>query len=209
MIEREFKQLLTTTTATQTQIDTIWSEICNHYSSSDRHYHNLSHLENLLIHLTAVKYKIKKWPAVVFALVFHDVIYNPQKQNNEEKSAQMAENKLTELGIGERVISSCSQIILATKHHDNSDDSDTNIFIDADLSILGSKPEDYKQYSRNIRKEYAFYTDSDYNKGRLKLLQQFFERKKIYKSDYFSQKFEVKARENIKNEIRELQVMKN
>lgn len=148
MIEKEFKGVLTASTsvASSMEIDSTWREIRNQYSSPDRYYHNISHLESLLIHLTAVKYKIKKWPSVVFALVFHDAIYTPGIQDNEEKSAELAEKKLSALGIADKIVSSCRQIILATKHHDYSEDADTNIFTDADLAILGSRSDDYKQY---------------------------------------------------------------
>ena len=211
MIEREFKEILTASTRAPSPqaIEHIWGEIRTQYSSIGRYYHNLSHLENLLIHLTAVKYKIKNWPSVVFALVFHDVIYNPQKMDNEEKSAEFAETRLVELGVAEKIIASCKQMILTTKHHENSEDPDTNIFTDADLVILGSNPDDYKQYSKNIRKEYHFYPEGKYNKERIQVLEQFLQGKNIFKSDYFFHKFEAKARENIKNEIRELEGLKN
>ncbi len=39
--------------------------------------------------------------------------------------------------------------------------------IDLDLSILGEKEEIYKEYSLNIRKEYAHYDESSYSKGRI------------------------------------------
>ncbi|MBM9575794.1 hypothetical protein JWG45_01380 [Leptospira sp. 201903070] len=56
--------------------------------------------------------------------------------------------------------------ILATKGHPTSEDLDTNIFLDADLSILGEEWDLYSGYCKNIRKEYSIYSDSDYKIGR-------------------------------------------
>ena len=100
----------------------------------------------------------------------------------------------------------CVQHILATKSHAVSENNDTNLFTDADLSVLGADREVYEQYYKQIRKEYSIYPDLMYNPGRKKVLQNFLGMKRIFKTDYFYGKFEEKARRNITAELNELKL---
>lgn len=67
----------------------LWTEIGSAYSRSGRHYHTLDHLQNLLVELSGVRSSIGDWDVVLFSLFYHDIVYNPLKSNNEEKSAEM------------------------------------------------------------------------------------------------------------------------
>ena len=90
---------------------------------------------------------------------------------------------------------------LYSKTSQPSENSDTNYFTDADLSILGQNWEVYTQYYKNVRKEYAVYPNIIYNSGRKKALQHFLTMENIFKTEYFYQKFEETARKNIQKEI--------
>lgn len=94
--------------------------------------------------------------------------------------------------------------ILATKSHKKSDDEDTNFLLDADLSILGKSPQVYLEYTKQIRKEYSIYPDFLYKPGRKKVLQHFLALENIFKTEYFKNKYESQARENIEFELRSL-----
>ena len=182
----------------------LWNKIEKNYTGSDRHYHNLTHLESLYRELEPLKNDIRDWDVVVFALFYHDVIYQPLRSDNEEKSASLAASRLAEISFPEERIAHCSRIILATKGHQLSGDNDTNIFTDADLAILGSPYTDYQQYARNIRKEYRWVPDFMYNPGRKKILNHFLRMDDIYKTEYFSKKYEAQARLNLEWELRSL-----
>ncbi len=140
----------------------------------------------------------------MFSVAYHDIIYNTLKNNNEEKSAQFAEERLTRLSIQSNRVQNCYNQILATKGHFLSESSDTNYFTDADLAILGAAPETYQQYVSAIRKEYSFYPDFIYKKGRQKLLQHFIRMSFIYKTDHFRNKYEIQAKKNIQDELNRL-----
>ena len=71
------------------------------------------------------------------------------------------------------------------------------LFLDADLSILGSSQERYKEYTQNVRKEYAFYDDTTYFSGRKKVLERFLDKERIYESRYFYDKYKRQARVNM------------
>jgi predicted metal-dependent HD superfamily phosphohydrolase len=136
--------------------------------------------------------------------VYHDAVYNPLKKDNEEKSAVFAEERMKFINVPSPVIERCKNHILVTKSHRESADPDTNIFTDADLSILGQDWETYLEYCRQVRKEYSIYPDMMYNPGRKKALEHFLQMERIFKTDAFFEKYEVKAKENIKREIAEV-----
>ena len=55
MLKETFTELLTNYTNNKSLINDFWKEIEVNYSENKRHYHNLSHLENLLKQLIEVK----------------------------------------------------------------------------------------------------------------------------------------------------------
>ena len=179
----------------------LWTEVEITYSQRDRHYHNLTHLENLLHQLIQVKTGIADWNTTLFTLFYHDIVYNPLKNDNEDQSAQLAVQRMRELNLPPSNIEKCRGQILATIGHQVAIDQDTNYFTDADLSILGADWEVYQQYANNVRREYSNYPDAVYNLGRAKVLKHFLVMEKIYKTEYFHQRFEVNAKLNLEREL--------
>jgi predicted metal-dependent HD superfamily phosphohydrolase len=128
-------------------------------------------------------------------------VYDTLKSNNEEKSANLAERRMEDLEVSEEIVARVVEMILATKTHVVSENQDINYFTDADLSILGKDWEVYNQYAKQVRNEYAIYPDLLYNPGRKKVLKHFLEMNQIYKTDYFTQKYEEQARLNLSREL--------
>ena len=95
-------------------------------------------------------------------------------------------------------------MIMATKDHASSEDDDTNYFTDADVSIFGSNRTGYIEYCQNIRKEYSFLPDMIYDPGRKMVLLHFLKMPAIFKTQYFYDKYEKTARENIEYELNTL-----
>lgn len=200
MLEDDFKQTIISISANKSIADIYWNEIVAQHSHKSRHYHSLKHLESIWQQLQPVKEQLQDWEAVLFAIAYHDFIYNVQRSNNEEKSAEMAVEKLQAISVEKEKTDRCSQHIIATKGHQVSDDPDTNYFTDADLSILGSDAAAYKSYTENIRKEYRIYPSFMYKPGRKKVLQHFLALPRIFKTDHFYNLYEEKARANLNNE---------
>ncbi|MDF4202581.1 hypothetical protein PXD56_06435 [Maribacter sp. SA7] len=201
MLQKKFNELLTKYTDDTSLINTLWTEIEKNYSGNKRHYHTLQHLDNLLAQLTNVKEEIQNWDTILFTLYYHDIIYNATKSDNEEKSAELAEKRMKEISLSSEVIEQCKIQILATKSHFSSTNSDTNYFTDADLSVLGQSWETYTLYYKNVRKEYAIYPSFIYNPGRKKVLLHFLSMDKIFKTDFFYNKFETQAKQNLQREL--------
>ena len=201
MLKQTFIELLSKYTTDKDLITDLWNEIEKNYSKKNRFYHSLTHLENLLQLVNEIKELIGEHDILLFTLFYHDLIYDSLKLDNEKQSSEIAEKRLKQLSIPSDKIEKCKAQILATKSHDLSSDEDTNYFTDADLSILGQSWEVYSKYSQNVRKEYSIYPDFVYNSGRKKVLKHFLSMDKIFKTDYFYDKFEQQARVNLKKEL--------
>lgn len=184
--------------------ETLWEEIQKSYSGQERHYHTLSHLEQVFRQLSEVQAQIQDWDALLFSLFYHDIIYDPSGSDNEEKSAALARERLQALSFPPERTARCVAHILATKGHEKSDDPDTNLFTDADLSVLGQSQKAYADYSQRIRKEYAIYPDELYNAGRKQALSHFLRMDRIFKTDHFFSNYEDQARRNMTRELQAL-----
>lgn len=178
-----------------------WQEIEKSYSQKSRKYHNLLHLENMILELEDVRDQISDYDALLFSVFYHDIIYKATSKDNEEKSAELAKIRLEKLTISNDRIANIYNQILATKSHKISDDSDNNFLLDTDLAILGKDWKVYENYVQQIREEYSIYPDFLYKPGRKKVLTHFLEFDEIFKTDYFKEKYEKLARQNIQKEI--------
>ena len=177
-------------------------KIAEEYQAENRSYHNFEHIENSLSFLDERRQEIRDLTGVKLAMWFHDVVYDTKANDNEERSAQYAQNYLEQLGIPEEIIAHVVALIRATvKHEAIENDSDSAIFLDADLAILGVSEENYDKYAAKIRKEYAWVSDEEYRTGRLKVLKSFLNRPRIYFTEEAGKELEQQARANIEREI--------
>lgn len=200
-LQETFRNLINRYSSDELLTTKLWDEITIHYSNESRHYHTLLHLENLVNQLENIRLEIKNWDVVLFTLFYHDIIYVATNSDNEEKSAELAADRMKKMKVPNEMIELCINQIIATKTHVHSNESDTNYFTDADLSILGQCWEDYTEYFKNVRKEYAVYPDILYNPGRIKVLNHFLSMDRIFKTDYFYNNLESKAKQNLQLEI--------
>ncbi|AFZ36169.1 hypothetical protein Sta7437_2639 [Stanieria cyanosphaera PCC 7437] len=188
----------------------IFNDLVTAYSNSTRYYHNLQHIEQLLTVANLMKDEAKNFSVIELAIWFHDVIYDSQAQINEEKSAVYAEQVLTHLKIDDCIIQSVKQLILKTQtHQTNFEDYDSQIFLDADLSILGASQTEYQIYSQAIRQEYSWLPQADYCFGRKKVLASFLARTRVYHTEYFFNRLESQARFNLQQEFFAINKIKN
>jgi len=175
------------------------------YSSPARHYHNVEHIAEMTLLLAEYRGQFPMWEDALLATLYHDIVYDAQKSDNEEKSAARCEAELRRLGIPGMQIRSVCELILATRKHQLSSDSNTlKFFLDADLAILGAAPERYDRYAADVRKEYAHVPEADYRAGRGAVLKKFLERENLYFSETMRGRFEERARGNIAREIKRL-----
>jgi predicted metal-dependent HD superfamily phosphohydrolase len=182
----------------------LWEEIEKHYTDKKRHYHTLTHLQELFHQLSEVQEQIQDWDTLLFSLFYHDIIYQATSSDNEEKSAALAKERLQSLSLPPEKIAKCVSQILATKGHEKSHESDTNFFTDADLSVLGQSWQAYADYCNRIRKEYSIFPDFVYKPGRKRVLNHFLQMDRIFKTSHFFSKHEHQARRNLAKESQAL-----
>ena len=203
-LEAKFFDVFTNFSVDKEKIIMLFEKLVQLYSHEGRHYHTLKHVRAMLDYLERYKDTLKRREAVMFATWYHDAIYDTTSKTNEEDSALLLEQDLASLGIPQELIDISCQLILDTKMHSPTiKDTDTYLFLDADLSILARPAHIYDIYSTNIRKEYSWVPEEEYRKGRLAVLQSFLKREKIYFSPGMEMYEEI-ARDNIKREIESL-----
>lgn len=199
-----FSNLIQRYTEQTAVIDQYWQEIETAYKGPKRHYHKLTHLEQVFQQLLPLRAEIADWDTLLFSLFYHDIVYNVRRQDNEEKSAELAQERLQALVYPPERIEKCVAQIIATKSHTLSPNADTNLFTDADLAILGQDWPIYHSYTQQVRREYAIYPDLLYKPGRRKVLQHFLDMERIFKTAHFYDLYEQKARVNLSQELAEL-----
>jgi len=186
-------------------IQDTFDRIESFYKSSDRYYHNLDHIGYMLSKAVKFKKVVNDYNSILFAIWFHDVIYDPKKSDNEEMSSEFAEEFLKKINFDIGKIKNIKNLILKTKNHsiiDSNEDFDTKFFLDLDLLIFGVKKKKYRKYTENIRKEYSFMPDKIYKLERIKILERFLSQNIIFRTEEFRKRYEILARKNIKSEIK-------
>jgi len=176
--------------------------ICQYYSEPHRYYHTLEHIQASLALFEPIQDKLEEPLAMQYALWFHDIIYEPTHNDNEEQSALLAQKMLMQFEIPLSQIEATMHLIQATKHPYTPQSIDEQYIIDIDLAILGSSQ--YDTYQAKIRQEYSHLSNRAYQEGRIKVLQSFLAQSSIYSTEYFHTRFEQKARDNITQEIAQL-----
>jgi predicted metal-dependent HD superfamily phosphohydrolase len=173
-----------------------WREVQSRYSEPHRRYHTLAHIRELLALLPDAH------DEVLAAIWFHDLIYDRQGRN-EERSADVAHEALVDLRFPRAAVDRVTKMILATRDHEPRDlDEEAILFLDADLAILGSPSERYREYADAIRFEYSWVPDDVFVPARNGVLQAFLARPNIYRTEIMLRRFEGQARENIAWELR-------
>lgn len=200
-LKDQFYKLATPYSKNQVTAAELWIELEEAYSAKGRHYHNFEHLAFMLKNALKHRAEIDDFDTLAFSIFYHDVVYNPKKSNNEAKSAELMEQRLSVTSFPASKIQKCYSQILATKEHSSEIDKDTCFLLDLDLLILGESLERYKTYTANIRKEYAMYPDFMYKPARKKVLKHFLDMPKIFKTELFFKSYEAQARENLKWEL--------
>ncbi len=185
------------------QIDPVFELLVTAYTQPDRYYHNLNHIHHLLTILARFSQdKLRDPMAVFLSIWFHDFVYDPKLADNEIQSAKAARELLPNLGASIDLIMQVERLILATQGHRASpEDVDQCVFLDADLAILGADPVTYQAYARSIRLEYSWVSDSEYQAGRIRVLESFLHRDRLYYTDLLFNELESIARINLQQEL--------
>lgn len=196
----------------------LFQKLHDVYTRKDRTYHNLRHIKMCLDELDGFRmWSNEYWDwemsfnEVEFALWWHNLI-----DNNEGLSAERASESLKSLNLDYMADKVFELIKVGTDHKDENmvnkgytraeglDPDGVDLIRDIDLAILGQPPKVFNDYERDVRQEYSHVSNNVFRGKRVEILQRFLERPRIYMSNYFYDKYEGQARENLKRSIAKL-----
>jgi predicted metal-dependent HD superfamily phosphohydrolase len=168
------------------------------WSEPHRRHHMLIHLHEMLdaIGLLADSGIVFDRDAVQLAAWFHDAIYEIGRDDNEDRSAELARELLASSPMRDEV----ARLVLVTKTHKVADD-DINgaVLCDADLSVLGSDALRYRAYAEAVREEYAEIPDEVFKPARADVLASLLDGQLFTASG--RERWDQLARRNIAEEI--------
>ena len=182
----------------------VLDELLRAYSSPGRYYHTFTHIQDCLSIFDQTSSLAAHPEEVELAIWFHDSVYDPGRDDNEQKSAEWAEAVVHGSGLSKEIAKRVADSILATRHHAEVTDPDAQLLVDVDLSILGRDPAVFWKYEENIRKEYAWVPENLFRQKRVKILKSFLDRKHIYYHREYRERFEAGARMNLGQAIARL-----
>jgi glyceraldehyde-3-phosphate dehydrogenase (NADP+) len=185
--------------------ETMFKKLWELYQTKERTYHNLFHIHRMLDDLA--KYGSKQWSAhtiqlIEMAIWFHDAIYDTTRNDNEEKSAELAMILLGK-DLTESQLNHISQLILVTKHDETPKNAAEALIADLDLMTLAEIPAQYSIYKDAVYAEYSRIPKAEFLQGRLAFL-----RKMLAKTIFHSAKFEHLdkiAKENMERELKNVE----
>lgn len=179
--------------------DPEFSRLDRKYSDARRHYHNWGHIDHCLREFDSARYLFKHPDLARFAIFYHDGIYDtsPTTKDNEDNSAIWAQSVCSQAGIPPDLSSVVATLILATKHDVIPEGEDCRLFMDIDLAIFGQRVELFDAYERAVRQEYEGIPPDIYCSRRAKILIGFNDRRPIYLTEFFRNRYEGKAHKNL------------
>ena len=180
---------------------TAWSE-------PQRRYHSLRHLQECLQTLESWGKDAAARHEIGTALWFHDAVYDPQRYDNEEKSAQWATKALKEIGVADDKVRRIGKLIHDTKHFSHTEKARAarvdglDLMLDIDLAILGSDRARFEEYERQVRLEYAHVPDEAFARGRADFIEALLGANPLYRTEIARTELEASAHVNLLRSLR-------
>jgi pantetheine-phosphate adenylyltransferase len=139
------------------------------WNESHRAYHNQNHLLDLINQINENKSKFeshKDYEKMVLCALFHDCVYDPMRNDNEEKSAEFFVNCCQEKS---QDVLDIKQMILDTKTHESTTPLSEE-FNQLDMNIVERDFDQLLEWENGIAFEYKAYGEM-YKMGRLQFLE--------------------------------------
>jgi predicted metal-dependent HD superfamily phosphohydrolase len=153
------------------------TDVLAQYAEPHRYFHTISHIKNIIDNINSHIYRQDIYTdmyiitsddeaILLLAAIFHDIIYYPDRTDNEEKSIEFLNKYVVE---NNSEIEKVKEIILSTKNH-NSDDVLCNLFNTFDCSIMDQDYEKLLVWEEGIKSEYSFVDLKTYKEKRIEFL---------------------------------------
>ncbi|RBY75236.1 metal-dependent phosphohydrolase [Geodermatophilus sp. TF02-6] len=180
---------------------TEWAAVVAAWGEPHRRYHDLAHLAAVLGLVGELAAAATDPDAVRLAAWYHDVVYDPQRGDNEQVSAERARAGLRGLVAAERVQEVARLVLLTAGHDPAPDDADGAVLCDADLAVLAGPPEVYAAYASAVREEYGHLSDAQFTAGRTAVLEQLLALPALYRLPALAAGWTPRARANLAAEL--------
>lgn len=172
------------------------------WAEPQRRYHTTAHLTQVLDRVDTLAGHAADPELVRLAVWFHDAVYRPDRTENEERSATLAERALPEAGLPDTATAEVARLVRLTVTHDPADgDTNGEVLCDADLAILAAGPQEYATYAAQVREEYGFVPDDAFRDGRAAVLRQLLELPRLFRTPHGFEAWEPRARQNLTTEL--------
>lgn len=179
------------------------------WSESHRRYHDLVHLRGVLEAVDELAALAVDPDAVRLAAWYHDAVYDGSP-DDEENSARRAETELASLGVAAELVAEVARLVRMTVEHDPAPgDHNAEVLSDADLSALAVGAEDYRRNTAAIRSEYAHVSDEEFRAGRVRAIESLLVGPRLYRTAVAQDRWEDRARANLRAELATLDVATN
>jgi predicted metal-dependent HD superfamily phosphohydrolase len=180
---------------------TEWAAVVAAWSEEHRRYHDLNHLAAVLGLVDELAAAAADADAVRLAAWYHDVVYDPARDDNEQVSAERARAGLRGLVPDERLDEVVRLVLLTAGHDPEPGDADGAVLCDADLAVLASEPARYAVYASAIREEYGHLTDAVFTAGRIAVLERLLALPELYRVPTVAAEWTQRARANLTAEL--------
>jgi predicted metal-dependent HD superfamily phosphohydrolase len=178
------------------------ADLVRRYEEPQRRYHTTTHLAEVLDHVEELAAEADDVEAVRLAAWFHDAVYDPSGAGNEERSAELAERVLAELGRPAETVAEVVRLVRLTTTHDPAEgDRNGAVLCDADLAILAADPARYAAYAAAVREEYAAVPDEAFRRGRADILRSLLALPVLFHTAAGRERWEEAARHNVRAEL--------
>lgn len=179
--------------------------LLSRYADPGRHYHDLTHLDDVLRNVDELADAARAPDVVRLAAWFHDAVYDPHADDSEERSALLAQSMLAAMRVDDALVTEVARLVRLTAGHDPADDdADGAVLCDADLAILAADETRYAGYVAGVRAEYAHVPDDDFARGRAAVLQHLLGQRSFYRTPTAHAAWEAAARANVTAELARL-----
>ena len=175
--------------------DAVWFALAQRYAEPHRVYHDRAHRAHCLEQLDLAAAQVRQPDEVEMAVWFHDVVNEPGRRDNEQRSADYF-HELAGGRIAPGFIQSVIGLILATTHRAAPTNPDQRFICDIDLASFGCPWECFMRDSTAVKAEFTG-TEEEYYRGKKTFLQAMLLRDRIFLTDFFHEHYEQQARENI------------
>lgn len=200
-------------TASREDIRAVGNALLSRWLDPARHFHNLRHLGDVLSRVDELSQETHDPDLVRLAAWYHGAVFDAAEKvayaqkggEDESASAAMAVEQLGALGIPEASTRRVAHLVNAlVRHKPDVSDFDCAVLCDADLAVLASEPQRYKEYMQNVRDEYAHIPRCDYIRARIAILTKLLRRRTLFSSPLGSA-WEEPARQNVAAELQRLE----